>query len=151
MAVQLARQAGATVYATSSASTIELVRTLGANFAIDYSKQRFEDTAQGMDVVLDTIGGDTGARSWACLRPGGYMACVATPPDGTLMERHRCRGKRSNARPDGGLLAKFATMIDAGQMRPIVDRVLPLEQIREAHLLSQTGHMHGKIVLQIAR
>jgi NADPH:quinone reductase-like Zn-dependent oxidoreductase len=151
MAVQLAKAAGAIVYATGSAGSEQLIRSLGADVFINYRTQQFEDVAQDLDVVLDTMGGETGDRSWRCLRAGGYMACVATPPDKTLMQQYRCRGTRSNARPDGALLARFAAMVDAGQLRPIIDRVLPLQQIQEAHRLSESGHMHGKIVLQICQ
>lgn len=151
MGVQLAKQAGAKVYATGSAGSAELIRSLGADVFIDYRNQKFEDVARNVDVVLDTIGGETGARSWACLRLGGFMACVATPPDAALMQQYQRRGVRSNARPDGELLARFAALVDAGQLRPIIERVLPLEQIQEAHRLSETGHMHGKIVLQVLK
>jgi NADPH:quinone reductase-like Zn-dependent oxidoreductase len=149
MAVQLAKEAGAIVYATGSAGSADLIRSLGADVVIDYRSQKVEDVARDLDVVLDAIGGETGARSWACLRPGGFMACIVTPPDAALMQRHQCRGVRSNARPDGALLEKFAALVDAGQLRPIIDRVLPLDEIREAHRLSETGHMHGKIVLRV--
>jgi NADPH:quinone reductase-like Zn-dependent oxidoreductase len=149
MAVQLAKQAGAYVYATGSAPTVELIQSLGADVVIDYRRQQFEAVARDVDVVLDTIGGATGDRSWACLRPNGYMACVATPPSQALMQQFGCRGIRSNARPDGTLLAHFAQLIDGGQLRPVVECVMELDEIGAAHRLSAGGHMHGKIVLRV--
>jgi NADPH:quinone reductase-like Zn-dependent oxidoreductase len=150
LAVQLAKLAGATVYATGSEASTPLIRSLGADVVIDYRKEKFEDVARDLDVVLDAMGGKIGARSWACLRPGGFMACIVTPPDPTLMAAHGARGVRAGARPDGETLKRFAEFADAGQLRPIIDRVLPLEQIQEAHRLSEGGHSHGRIVLRVA-
>jgi NADPH:quinone reductase-like Zn-dependent oxidoreductase len=150
MAVQLAKAAGAKVYATGSAGSEPLITSLGADMFIDYRAQAFEAVVGKVDVVLDAVGGRTQARSWACLREGGYMAAIATPPDLAMAAQHGIRTKRSAARPDGVLCARFADMIDAGRLRPVIDRVMPLTEIREAHRLSEAGHSHGKIVLSVA-
>jgi NADPH:quinone reductase-like Zn-dependent oxidoreductase len=150
MAVQLAKAAGARVFATGSAGSASLIESLGADVVIDYQNQDFASVAQNMDIVLDAVGGRTQARSWACLRRGGYLAAIVTPADPAAAERHGVRTKRSTARPDGALCARFAAMIDAEVLRPIIDRVMPLSEIREAHRLSEAGHSHGKIVLSVA-
>jgi NADPH:quinone reductase-like Zn-dependent oxidoreductase len=149
MAVQLAKAAGAKVYATGSAASVDLITSLGADVVIDYGAQRFEDVARGMDVVLDGVGGRTQDRSWACLRPGGFMAAIVNPPDLATAGQYKCRAKRCSARMDGALLARFAAMVDAGRLRPVIDRVLPLGEVQQAHRLSEAGHSHGKIILRV--
>jgi NADPH:quinone reductase-like Zn-dependent oxidoreductase len=151
MAVQFARYSGAKVYATGSRATAELIKSLGADVVIDYRSQRFEDFAKNIDIVLDTIGAETRERSWDCLRPGGYLATVAGPPIAAEdPRRHGVRGSWVGARPDGALLTQFAELVDAGRLRPVIDTVLPLAEVREAHRLSETGRAHGKIVLTMA-
>jgi NADPH:quinone reductase-like Zn-dependent oxidoreductase len=149
MAVQLAKHAGATVYAAGSSGSEALIRSLGADVFIDYGAVRFEDAAREMNVVLDTIGGETQARSWECLIPNGFMAAVATPPSPDLMRRYRCRGARPAARPDGTLLARLAELVDAGQLKVIIDSIFRLLELGAAQLRSETGHVHGKISILV--
>jgi NADPH:quinone reductase-like Zn-dependent oxidoreductase len=88
-AVQLAKQAGARVIATASTANVERVRELGADIVVDYKTQRFEDFAQGVDLVLDTVGDETRERSWALIRKGGALASLLPPPpDPALAERY---------------------------------------------------------------
>jgi NADPH:quinone reductase-like Zn-dependent oxidoreductase len=149
MAVQLAKYAGATVYATGSAQSEALIQSLGADVFINYHSTRFEDVARQMNVVLDTIGGETQARSWQCLIPNGFMAAVSTAPSPALMQRYRCRGTRPSARPDGNLLAEFARLVDAGHLRVIIDSVFALRDLSAAQLRSETGHVHGKVSITV--
>lgn len=149
MGVQIAKHVGAKVYATGSSKSADLIRSLGADVFINYNHEKFEDVARDMDVVLDGIGGEVQVRSLDCLKPNGFLAAIVNPPDTEVLKARGLRGKRCEARPDGALMAKFAKGVDDGALRPIIATVLPLEEIREAHRLSETGHMHGKILIQV--
>jgi NADPH:quinone reductase-like Zn-dependent oxidoreductase len=149
MAVQLAKHVGATVYATGSARSEALIRSLGADEFIDYHSTPFEGVARDVNVVLDTIGGETQTRSWQCLAPNGFMAAVATPPSTELMRRYGCRGARPSARPDGTLLSEFARLVDAGHLRVIIDSVFGLRDLGAAQSRSETGHVHGKVSITV--
>jgi NADPH:quinone reductase-like Zn-dependent oxidoreductase len=148
-AVQLAKWKGAHVMGTASTKNHEMVHELGADELIDYTTQRFEDIARNIDVVLDTIGGDTQERSWPVLKKGGVLVSLVQPPSENKAKEHGVRGIRLGARPNGQELAEIAKIIDAGKLAPVIDRILPLSEARRAHELSQSGHTHGKIVLRV--
>ncbi|HEY2108792.1 MAG TPA: NADP-dependent oxidoreductase [Candidatus Acidoferrales bacterium] len=148
-AVQLAKWKGAYVIATASTKNQELVREFGADETIDYSRQRFEDVARNIDIVLDPIGGDTQERSWQVLKKGGILLSVVQPPSADKAKALGIQATFVASQPNGAELAKIADLIDAGHLKPIVNRILPLSEARRAHELSQTGHIHGKIVLRV--
>ena len=148
-AVQLARWRGAHVVATSSARDGDLVRTLGADEVIDYRAQRFEDVVSDVDVVFDTVGGETWERSWTVVRPGGRLVSIAVPrpPDREVPD-----GPRAIwfvVKPDAGQLNEIANLVDAGVVRPVVSAVLPLERAREAYGPTARRGGPGKTVLEI--
>jgi NADPH:quinone reductase-like Zn-dependent oxidoreductase len=148
-AVQLAKWKGAYVMATASTKNQELLRKLGADEAIDYTIQKFEDVAHKIDVVLDTIGGATQQSSWSILRKGGGLISLVQLPSEQKARRFGVRGIMCSVEPDGAQLSKIAKLIDSGKLRPTIDRILPLSEARRAHELSQNGHVHGKIVLRV--
>lgn len=148
-AVQLAKAKGAKVVGTASSRNLELVRSLGADQAIDYQATPFEQAVSDVDVVFDTIGGEVQQRSWQVLKPGGVLVSVVTPPSREEAFAHDCRGEYVFIQPNAAQLIEIAALIDAGQVRPIVETVLPLEQAAQAQTLSQQGRTRGKIVLQI--
>jgi len=150
LAVQLAKARGARVIATASALNSGIVTELGADQFIDYTKTHFEDVATDVDVVFDTIGGDTQKRSWQVLKPGGILVSVVSPPPEAVAATHGVRGAFVFIRPSGEQLTQIADLIDGGRMRPVIHTVLPLAEVRQAHVISQTGHARGKIVLQVA-
>ncbi|MCB1767987.1 MAG: NADP-dependent oxidoreductase, partial [Candidatus Competibacteraceae bacterium] len=150
LAVQLAKARGARVIATASALNSGIVTELGADQFIDYTKTHFEDVATDVDVVFDTIGGDTQKRSWQVLKPGGILVSVVSPPPEAVAATHGVRGTFVFIRPSGEQLTQIADLIDGGRMRPVIHTVLPLAEVRQAHVISQTGHARGKIVLQVA-
>jgi NADPH:quinone reductase-like Zn-dependent oxidoreductase len=148
-AVQLARWRGARVLATASANNEDFLRRLGVSEIIEYSRHRFEEVVQDVDAVLDTIGGDTQTRSWSVLRPGGVLASIVgigDPPADAVARG--IRGAAVYARNDRALLDEIARVIDEGHVTPILAEVLPLEQARRAHELSEAGHVRGKLVLR---
>jgi NADPH:quinone reductase-like Zn-dependent oxidoreductase len=148
-AVQLAKWKGAYVFATASTKNQELLRELGADETIDYTRQRFEDVARKIDIVLDPIGGDTQERSWQVLKKGGILLSVVQPPSADKAKALGIQAVFVASHPNGAELTKIAELIDAGDLMPIVNRILPLSEARRAHELSQTGHTHGKIVLRV--
>jgi len=144
-AVQLARWRGAHVIATASAGNLDFVRMLGAEQVIDYRTTRFEDVAHDMDVVFDTVGGETLKRSWNVLKPGGKLVTVAA--GGAQADEQRVRDAFMLVRADALQLEQIAKLIDAGELRVFVERTFPLAQVREAYARAQQGKMHGKIAL----
>ena len=150
LAVQLAKARGARVIATASAVNIGQVTELGADQFIDYTQTRFEEAVKNVDVVFDTIGGDTQERSWQVLKPGGILVSVVSPPSETVAIERGVRSAFVFIHPSGEQLTTIAQLIDTGQMKPILHTVLPLREVRQAHTISQGGHARGKIVLHVA-
>jgi len=148
-AVQLAKWKGAYVIATASTKNQELLHRLGAHETIDYTKQHFEDVVHKIDIVLDTIGGDTHERSWKVLKQGGLLASVVQPPDTEKAKEFGVQGAFVWSQPSGKELAEIATLIDSGNLKVVLDRILPLSEARRGHELSQNGHTRGKIVLRV--
>jgi NADPH:quinone reductase-like Zn-dependent oxidoreductase len=148
-AVQLAKWKGAYVIGTASAKNHEMLCELGVDELIDYTTQRFEDVARNIDVVLDTIGGETQERSWQVLKKGGILVSLVQPPSEKKAKEHGVRGIMLGARANGQELAEIAKIIDAGKLAPVIDRILPLSEARRAHELSQSNHTRGKIVLRV--
>jgi NADPH:quinone reductase-like Zn-dependent oxidoreductase len=148
-AVQLAKWKGAYVLATDSTKNQELLRKLRANEAVDYTSEKFEDVVHNVDIVLDTIGGETQERSWGVLKQGGVLISLVQPPSEQKAKQFGVRGVMCSVQPDGEQLNKIAKLIDSARLRPTIDRILPLSEARRAHELSQNGQVHGKIVLRV--
>ena len=148
-AVQFAKWKGAFVVATASGTNIEFLKSIGADVVINYTNQNFEDIACNMDVVLDTVGGDTFDKSWGVLKPGGFLvSTVASIPEGAA-EEHGVRAQTLMTKSDGKELAQIAEVIDEMRVKPIVTTILPLSDAQKAHEMSESRHMRGKIVLLI--
>jgi len=149
-AVQFAKWKGAYVIGTASSKNAEFLKSIGCDEVIDYRNQQFEEIVSNLDVVLDTIGGDTFERSWGVLKPGGFLVTtVASIPEGTP-QKHGVRAERLITQADGKELAQIAAIIDERKIKPIVTTVLPLADAQKAHEMSESGHTRGKIVLRIA-
>jgi NADPH:quinone reductase-like Zn-dependent oxidoreductase len=99
--------------------------------------------------VLDTLGGETQERSWSVLKRGGVLVSLVQPPSEEKANAHGVRAMMFGAQPNGAQLAEIAKLIDAGKVKPTVDRILPLSETRRAHELSQSGHTRGKIVIRV--
>jgi NADPH:quinone reductase-like Zn-dependent oxidoreductase len=149
-AVQFARWRGAQVVATSSERDRAFVSELGADEVLDYRGTPFEDTVADMDLVLDTVGGETWSRSWDVIRPGGRLVSIAVPrpPD-----RDEIEGRRAIwfvVRQDVEQLVEIGRLIDAGLVRSIVSDVLPLARGAEAYGTGARRSGPGKAVLSVA-
>src|SRR6201981_710439 len=117
-AVQLAKWKGAHVFATASTKNQDLLRKLGVDEPIDYTQQRFEDVARNIDIVLDTIGGETQERSWQVLKKGGALLSVVQPPSAEKAKELGVRAAFLGAQPNGKQLAEIAQIIDSGKPPP---------------------------------
>ena len=148
-AVQFAKVKGAKVIATASGEDRDYVRSLGADTVVDYKTEKFEDVAKNVDAVLDTVGGETQARSWATLKKGGVLVTTSAPPDQDAAKAHGVSAKMVGVTPNPAQLAEIAALIDAGQVKTRVALVLPLSEARQAHEKVEKGGTHGKVVLEI--
>lgn len=172
-AIQLARHLGATVATTTSAANFELVRSLGADVVIDYRTQDFEDVLHDYDVVLNSQDGKTLGKSLRVLKGGAKLISISGPPDPAFGRniaapafvrlamrllssgvRRRARGRGIDysflfMRANGGQLREITRLIEAGAIRPVVDKVFAFESTNEALAYSEAGHAKGKVVIKI--
>lgn len=169
MAIQIAKAFGAHVAATASTRNQDLLRELGADQGIDYMQGTLGDLREKFDLVLDGVGQGVWAASLRVLRLGGRLVTLTVPiPEeqaGKLkffatalggvaggVLRGLVVGKRllmTQVKPRGGDLEKICALIEAGKVRPVVEKIFPLEQIAEAHRLSEAGHVRGKLAVKI--
>ena len=171
-AIQLAKLMGAHVATTASPRGEALVRRLGADVVIDYSRERFEDHLTGYDCAFDLIGGDTLSRLFQVLKPGARVVSVAGLPEPQTARKDlgrgpalaalfwlaslgiRLRAARHGAsyrflfmHPSGSDLAHLASLIDAGKLDVIVDRIFPFADTKQAMAYLETGRAKGKVVV----
>jgi NADPH:quinone reductase-like Zn-dependent oxidoreductase len=149
-AIQIAKAKGARVIATASTANQDLLKQLGADVAIDYTKTKFEEVAKQVDVVFDTVGRDTLARSYPIVKKGGLVTTIVARPDPAQLEKYGIRGSSIWSHPDGNELAEITKLIEAGKIKPVVGQVLPLTDAVKASEQAETHHTRGKIVLKIA-
>lgn len=147
-AVQLAHWRGAHVIGTASAQNLELVRRLGADEVLDYAEAPFESVLGPVDVVFDTVGGELLERSFAVLPAGGTLVSVAEPIPEALGSRN-VTSLYFVVEPDRAELVRLAELIDAGDLRSLVDRVFPLAEARRAFEHVERRHGRGKTVLSV--
>jgi NADPH:quinone reductase-like Zn-dependent oxidoreductase len=149
-AIQIAKAKGAKVIATASTANQDLLKQLGADVTIDYTKTQFEDVAKDVDVVFDTVGRDTLARSYPIVKKGGIVTTIVARPDPAQLEKFGIRGTSISSHPDGNELAEITKLIEAGKIKPVVGQVMPLTDAIKASQQAETHHTRGKIVLKIA-
>jgi NADPH2:quinone reductase len=154
LAVQLAGQAGARVLGTAGADNHAFVTDLGAEHAIDYREEDFREGVRrfcpdGVDVVLDAVGGDTQVRSLDVLKPGGILVSIVGEPDADKAAERGVRAKWFFVEPNGEQLAFLAREVDRGRLRAHVSKMRPLAEAAGAHEESQAGHVRGKLVLTL--
>lgn len=149
-AVQIAKALGVRVIATASTANQDLLKQLGADEAVDYTKTRFEDVAKDVDAVLDPVGKETLARSYGVVKKGGIVMSLVARPDPAEIKKRGIRGASISVHPDAEDLTEIAHLIDAGKIKPIVTKVLPLSEAIAAQRQAATHHTRGKVVLRIA-
>jgi NADPH:quinone reductase-like Zn-dependent oxidoreductase len=175
LAIQLAKSLGATVIATAGPSGMELVKQLGADVVIDYRSQRFEAVVRDIDVVFDTIGAETRARSFAVCKPGARMVSISGLPTAAFARQQGLgfpvraalamgglgttwRAWRRKVdftylfmKPSGSQLTELAAKVVAGTLRVIIDRRFDLAHAADALAYVETGRAKGKVVIDIVR
>jgi NADPH:quinone reductase-like Zn-dependent oxidoreductase len=149
-AIQIAKARGAKVIATASTRNQDLLKQLGADVAIDYTKQKFEEVVKDVDVVLDSVGGDTRSRSYGVVKKGGFIVSIVGRIDHAELERHGIRGASISVEPNSDELVEIGKLIDAGKIKVIVSQTFPLADAAKAQEQVATGHTRGKIVLKVA-
>ena len=174
-AIQLAKHLGGYVATTASPRGEALVKRLGADLVIDYTRERFEEKLSGYDAAFDLLGGDTLARLFSVLRPGGRVVSIAGVPEPLTARKDLGRGSGLAAlfwiislptriraarhgisyrymfmHPSGVDLEYLASLIDAKQLEVVVDRVYPFAEAREAMAYLETGQAKGKVVLAMS-
>jgi NADPH:quinone reductase-like Zn-dependent oxidoreductase len=172
-AIQLAKHLGATVATTTSAGNFALVKGLGADVVIDYRKDAFEERLHGYDMVLNSQDGQTLKKSLGVLKAGGHLISISGPPDPKFAEdsnapwlvkqvmralsfsvrRQARRLQLSYAflfmKASGSQLKQIASLIEAGAIRPVVDKVFPFESTNEALAYVESGRAKGKVVIKV--
>src|SRR6266403_4629806 len=146
-AIQIAKARGAKVFATASTPNQELLKQLGADVAIDYTKTKFEDVAKDVDVVLDSVGKDTLARSYGVVKKGGFIVSLVAEPEQAELDKHGIRGAPLSVEPNSDELAEISKLIDEKKIKVIISQVLPLSDAAKAQAQTDTHHTRGKIVL----
>ena len=149
MAVQMAKDKGAHVIGTASGANREFVLGLGAEEVVDYTAAPFENSVSDVDVVLDAMGGNVQERSWQTLKRGGILVSLLGPPDEGKAAELGVRAAGAFVQPNAGQLTGIAKLLDEGRIKPVVSKVMPLEEVAKAHEMSATHHVRGKIVLQV--
>jgi NADPH:quinone reductase-like Zn-dependent oxidoreductase len=172
-AIQLAKHIGATVATTTSSANVGLVKDLGADIVIDYKKQAFESILSDYDVVLNSLGSDTLEKSLEVLKPGGRLISISGPPDVAFAKengsnwllqqimrllsfgiRRKARRRRVSysflfMRANGTQLGEMTPLLEAGVIRPVIDRVFPFEGTNDALAYIETGRSRGKVVIKV--
>ena len=148
-AVQFAKSKGAYVIGTASDRNIDFLKRLGADEVIDYNMENFETVVNDIDLVLDTIGGDTQLKSIDVLKTGGRLISTLAAD---YVKEAKEKGVvlidfMAQSIPDQ--LAEIAQLIDSGKVKPIIDQLLPFTDAKKAHMSIEQGHTRGKIVLQV--
>ncbi|MBS9479004.1 NADP-dependent oxidoreductase [Ancylobacter radicis] len=172
-AIQLAKHLGATVATTTSTANVDLVRRLGADVVIDYKTQDFAAVLSGYDVVLNSLDGATLQKSLSVLKRGGKLISISGPPDPDfarqqglnwllrqlmrllsfgIRRKAKARGLAYSflfMRAEGGQLSQITSLIEAGIIRPVVDRVFPFDATNDALAYTETGRSKGKVVVAL--
>jgi NADPH:quinone reductase-like Zn-dependent oxidoreductase len=146
-AVQLAHLHGARVIGTGSSRNREFVLGLGADEYVDYTQQDVREAVSGVDVAVDTVGGETTELLVPTLRPGGILVTIASAPPEEAARERGALAELLISNPSSDQLTSVADLVAAGDLRVEIEEVLPLAEARRAHELSESGHTRGKIIL----
>ncbi|MET7480699.1 NADP-dependent oxidoreductase [Streptomyces sp. NPDC005648] len=152
VAIQIAKARGAHVIATAGAGKRKFVEEFGADEVIDYTTVDFGEAVRDIDVVLDTIGGDTAGRSLDVLRPGGHLVTAVAEEDTELIARYEAAGMRFSGiavDPDPLALRGLVELVEQGRLKVHVQETFPFERVADAHRMLDAGHLRGKVVLTV--
>jgi NADPH:quinone reductase-like Zn-dependent oxidoreductase len=150
-AIQLAKARGAWVATTCNGRDIDFVKKLGADQAIDYEIQRFENEVKEVDLVFDLIGGQTQERSFQVIKTGGALISTLQAPDKEKADAKGLRTAHYMTQPSAAQLAEIGQLIRLGKVRPHVYATFPLQDAALAEGVLEKEHVRGKIVLDVAK
>lgn len=148
-AIPIAKIRGAKVFATASTANQDFLKELGADVAIDYKTQKFEDIAKDVDVVIDAVGGETLARSYPIVKKGGMIVSLSDNVDQAQLSKYGIRGASLEVKNNGDELAQIGWLIDEKKIKIIVSETFPLTDANKAEAKADMGHTRGKIVLKV--
>jgi NADPH:quinone reductase-like Zn-dependent oxidoreductase len=148
-AIPIAKMRGARVFATASSANQEFLKQLGADVAIDYKTQKFENIAKDVDVVVDGVGGETLKRSYPMVKKGGMLVSLVGRVDQAELDKYGIRGVSLEVEYNGDELAEIASLVDARKVKVVVSEIFPLADAAKALAKADTHHARGKIVLKI--
>jgi NADPH:quinone reductase-like Zn-dependent oxidoreductase len=148
-ATQFAKAKGAYVIGTCGPDNVEFVRSLGADEVIDYRSTPFEQSVQNIDVLFDTIGGQTLERSWPLVRKGGSLITIVDSPAPEKAVEYGIQAMKPTRLASGADLREIARLLESGQVKAVIAASFTLDEARQAHERCQTGHGRGRIVLRI--
>ena len=148
-AIQLAKHLGAYVATTAKTDDIQYVKNLGADEAIDYEKQSFDNLVHDYDAVFDTVGGETYTRSFKVLKKGGTIVSMLVQPRPELMQQYGVNAIGQFTQANSERLSKLARLVEQKVIKVHVDKTFPLEKAGEALAYLQEGRARGKIVIEI--
>ncbi|MBS1152447.1 MAG: NADPH:quinone reductase Zn-dependent oxidoreductase [Myxococcaceae bacterium] len=151
IAIQIAKFLDAFVATTVATEDVEFARSLGADQIIDFKKHQFEDLVSELDAVLDTAGGEIAQRSYQVLRPAGRLVSMTAPPDELLAQRHDVTAMMQLTEVTTRRLNALAKLIDDGVVTVHIEKTYPLSQVREAFAEKESGHVRGKIAIEVRR
>ena len=149
-AIQIAKARGARVIATASTANQDLLKQLGADVAVDYTKPNWEATMHDVDFALMPVGGETMKKTYGVMKKGGTMLSIIAPFDEAELKKREIHGAFLSSHPNSAELAEITKLIEAGKIKPIVSQVMPLTEAAKADAQAETHHTRGKIVLKIA-
>ena len=148
-AIPMAKIRGAKVLATASTANQDFLKQLGADVAIDYKTQKFEDIAKDVDVLIDGVGGETLKRSYSIVKKGGILVGLVGRVDQAELDKYGIRGVSLEAEYNGDQLAEIGRLIDAKKVKVVVSETFPLTDVAKALAKANTRHARGKIVLKV--
>ena len=164
---------GAEVWTTTSGKNFDLVKNLGADHVVNYQNERFEERAKNLDIVFDTLGGDSLDKSFSITRPNGWIVSIAGSPNfraardmdldivrslllGVVGLRVNSKARRAGVnyhfifmKPLGEELAQIAILVAKGVIKPVVDRIFPISECQSAIEYSASGRARGKIIISV--
>ena len=149
-ATQIATFLEARVIGTAVGGDIEYLKSLGIDEVIDYKRERFEDKAKGVDAVVDLVGGETLARSYAVVKKGGVLATTVQPIDETAAGRAGIRAVHVLMKRNAADLVDLAKFVVMRAVKPRLGQTLSLAEAKQAQELSEAGGTHGKVILKVA-
>ncbi len=148
-AIQIVKLLGAYVATTVSKDDKEYVKSLGADEAIDYKNEKFEEKLKDFDVVFDNAGGETTDKSFKILKRGGILISMTGEPNEELATKYEVNVVGQNTEVTVERLNRLTELVDSGKVKPQVDKAFPLEQVKEAFSYQEKGSPRGKVVLKI--